>query len=89
MVLTPARRPPLVTMGRTSVPHAAQPQPRDHARPQLDARQRARVSFARRDLNEARAADLADMSPAALILMIERLRGGLDDMLRLIDETHQ
>jgi hypothetical protein len=36
---------------------------------------------------EARAADLADMPPAELILLVERLRSTVDDLLRLIAES--
>lgn len=38
---------------------------------------------------EARHADLASLSESSLILMIERLRGRLDDMLHLMDEVTQ
>lgn len=53
----------------------------------LAAPQAARIEFARRDLQQAREADLATMEPAALILLVERLRTRLDDTLRLLDET--
>lgn len=52
--------------------------------------QRARIDFARRDLEYTRAEDLAQLAQIdahSLILMIERLRARLDDMLQLIDET--
>ncbi|MEU5624303.1 hypothetical protein [Streptomyces tendae] len=48
--------------------------------------QRARVDFARRDLDSARAEDLAQLGADGLILMVERLRGRLSDTLALIDE---
>ncbi|MFJ6566199.1 hypothetical protein ACIQNU_02175 [Streptomyces sp. NPDC091292] len=53
----------------------------------LTTHQVARLDYARRDLETARAADLATLEPAALILIIERLRARLDDVLQLIDET--
>lgn len=56
------------------------------ARPPLTDMQSARLDYARRDLETARAADLAQLPPAGLILQIERLRGRLDDMLQLVDE---
>lgn len=55
----------------------------------LTASQRGRIEFARRDLDEARAADLAELPPAALIFQVERLRGRLDDMLALINEMRR
>jgi hypothetical protein len=54
----------------------------------LDDSQRTRLEFAHRDLDEIRAADLAALDAAALILYVERLRARLDDVLRIIDETH-
>jgi hypothetical protein len=48
--------------------------------------QQTRIAFARRDLESARADDLAQLPPEGLILRVERLRGRLDDMLHLIDE---
>lgn len=48
--------------------------------------QRARVDFARRDLDSARAEDLAQLGADGLILMVERLRGRLGDTLDLIAE---
>jgi hypothetical protein len=48
--------------------------------------QRARIDYARRDLESARAADLAQFDSAGLILTIERLRTRLDDILSLVDE---
>lgn len=52
----------------------------------LTASQSGRIEFAHRDLDEARAADLAELPPTALILQVERLRNRLDDMLALIKE---
>lgn len=51
--------------------------------------QQSRVAFARDALDEARRADLGAMSPSALILLVERLRGRLDDTLTLVDEVTQ
>ncbi|MGW5928103.1 hypothetical protein ACWF2L_17905 [Streptomyces anulatus] len=48
--------------------------------------QRSRRDFARRDLDEARSSDLAALGEPGLILMVERLRGRLDDTLDLISE---
>jgi hypothetical protein len=48
--------------------------------------QRDRLCFARSDYETARAEDLARLPPANLILLVERLRGRLGDMLDLIDE---
>lgn len=55
----------------------------------LTEEQRARIDFARRDLETARAADLGALQAAGLILVIERLRLRLDDALQLIDEITQ
>lgn len=54
--------------------------------PPLTDTQQSRLEFARRDLDEARAADLAALPASLLIVQIERLRGRLDDVLRLVDE---
>ncbi|MEE4489903.1 hypothetical protein [Streptomyces sp. BE230] len=56
-------------------------------RPPLTDPQRTTVEFARRDLTDARAADLATLPAASLILLIERLRSSLDDILSVIEET--
>lgn len=55
----------------------------------LTPTQATRRDFARNDLEAARTEDLATMQPAGLILVIERLRGRLDDMLHLVDEVTQ
>ncbi|MEU6597933.1 hypothetical protein [Streptomyces flaveolus] len=60
-------------------------QPRPLTGPLTDL-QRARIDYARRDLEYARAEDLAQLEAAGLILIIERLRGRLDDVLQLIEE---
>lgn len=57
--------------------------------PHLTDSQATRIDFARRDLEAARAADLAQLPPAGLILQIERLRGRLDDVLQIVDEVTQ
>ncbi|MGW5123341.1 hypothetical protein ACWEQ7_04600 [Streptomyces sp. NPDC004069] len=49
--------------------------------------QATRIDFAHRDLATARAMDLAQLEPAALILLIERLKTRLDDMLDLAGEA--
>ncbi|MEU7400026.1 hypothetical protein [Streptomyces sp. NPDC044948] len=51
--------------------------------------QRARIDYARRDLDSARAEDLAQLEADGLILMVEKLRGRLVDVLDLIDEIEQ
>jgi hypothetical protein len=60
-----------------------QPHPHPGA---LTETQRSRIHFARRDLETARVADLAQLDAASLILLVERLRGRLGDMLDLADE---
>lgn len=52
----------------------------------LTGSQATRVDFARRDLEYARSEDLAQLEAAGLILLVERLRGRLVDVLDLIDE---
>ncbi|MER5482899.1 hypothetical protein ABT024_06745 [Streptomyces sp. NPDC002812] len=64
------------------------PEPPDPVRTVLTAAQRSRVTGARAELQSAREVDLAELPIAALILHFERLRGRLDDMVQLIDETH-
>lgn len=49
--------------------------------------QASRLDFARLDLEAARAQDLGQLDAAKLILVIERLRGRLDDMINLVDEV--
>lgn len=58
----------------------------DHAI-RLTDEQATRVDFARRDLEYARSEDLAQLPGDGLILLIERLRGRLDDMLDLVTEV--
>lgn len=48
--------------------------------------QLSRIDFARRDLEMARAEDLASLPHGGLILQIERLRTRLDDILQLVEE---
>jgi hypothetical protein len=55
----------------------------------LTNEQTARIDFAARDLETARAADLGQLPPAKLILTVERLRGRLDDVIQLVDEITQ
>jgi hypothetical protein len=59
----------------------------EQSRKTAGAVQRSRIDFARRDLDYARSEDLAQLPTAGLILLVERLRGRLGDMLDLIDET--
>lgn len=51
----------------------------------LSDAQRTRIDFARHD--PARSEDVAQLDPAGLILLVEHLRGRLDDILRLLDEV--
>ncbi|MFJ9113042.1 hypothetical protein [Streptomyces sp. NPDC102283] len=52
----------------------------------LSSAQRTRRDFARTDLASARMVDLATLGEPGLILLVERLRGHLDETLGLIDE---
>lgn len=49
--------------------------------------QKTRIEFARRDLEYARSEDLAHLEAAGLILLVERLRGRLSDVLDVVDEV--
>jgi hypothetical protein len=49
--------------------------------------QRDRIDFAQRDYEAARAEDLGQLPRAHLILLVERIRGRLGDMLDLVDEV--
>jgi hypothetical protein len=61
---------------------------RPPARP-LTEIQRTRLDFARRDLEQVRVGELIGHDTATLILVVERLRGRLHDVLELVDEiTH-
>jgi hypothetical protein len=53
----------------------------------LTEEQRTRLDFARRDLESARAEDLARLPADGLILLVENLRHRLDDTLRVIDDV--
>jgi hypothetical protein len=55
-------------------------------RPPLDDMQADRLDYARRDLENFRATDLTQLDAAGLILIVERMRGRLGDMLDLVDE---
>ena len=57
-----------------------------HAEPLTDS-QRARIEYARRDLSVARAEDLGRLDAAGLILLVERLRSRLGEVLDLMDEV--
>ena len=54
--------------------------------PLTDA-QHARLEGARRDLDYARSADVARLDEGGLILLVDRLRGRLGDMLDLVNEV--
>jgi len=49
--------------------------------------QTTRMNGARRDLDYVRSEDMSRLDAAGLILLVERLRGRLDDMLHLLDEV--
>lgn len=55
----------------------------------LTASQCTRLDFARRDLEYARSEDLAQLQADGLILLIERLRGRLGDVLDVIEEAFE
>lgn len=63
-------------------------QPPEPESSSLTALQRTRIDYARRDLENARAEELTQLPPSGLILMVERLRNRLDDMLGLMAEVH-
>lgn len=52
----------------------------------LTESQRTRIEFARRDWRNARSEDLGRMDAARLILIVERMRGRLGDVLDVVDE---
>jgi hypothetical protein len=54
--------------------------------PVLTPTQATRTEFARRTLDYARSEDLAHLDTAGLILLVERLRGRLGDVIDLVDE---
>ncbi|MGW1614422.1 hypothetical protein ACWCQZ_34275 [Streptomyces sp. NPDC002285] len=51
--------------------------------------QRTRLEFAHRDLEEARTENLAQLPPAGLVRLVERLRMRLHDTLSVVDEISQ
>lgn len=53
----------------------------------LTAPQQTRVEFARRDYEQARSEDLAQLEAANLIILVERLRNRLGDVLAVVDEV--
>ncbi|MFB7461335.1 hypothetical protein [Streptomyces sp. NPDC056188] len=53
----------------------------------LTTLQATRLDYARYDLAAARATDLARLDAASLILLVERLKTRLDDMIGLVAET--
>jgi hypothetical protein len=61
-------------------------EPSPDSGPRLTDAQRARIDYARRDLETFRAEDLSQLESAGLILVIERLRNRLDDALTLLEE---
>ncbi|MFD3917362.1 hypothetical protein [Streptomyces sp. NPDC058603] len=61
------------------------PFPRPRAVLTLD--QKTSVEFAVRDLSDARATDLATLPAPALIILVERLRSRLDDVLTVLTDV--
>ncbi|RPE40292.1 hypothetical protein EDD90_3328 [Streptomyces sp. Ag109_O5-1] len=61
-------------------------QPHPPAGPLTDL-QCARVERVRRDLERTRADDLTQLDADGLILLVERLRGCLVDVLEVVDEV--
>jgi len=55
-------------------------------RPHLDDMQKARLDYARRDLANFRAVDLAELEAPGLTLIVARLLTRLDDSLQVVDE---
>lgn len=55
-------------------------------RPPLTGAQQTRLAMAEQDAATARKADLVAMDPASLVILVEHLRGTLDDLVRLVDE---
>ncbi|MGW1532352.1 hypothetical protein [Streptomyces aureus] len=55
-------------------------------RPALTDMQVNRLDYARRDLEHARSEELVQLDAAGLILLVERLRGRLVDVLLVVDE---
>jgi hypothetical protein len=62
-------------------------QPPTPGQPPLTDLQASRVDFARRDWEYARAELLGQLDAGGLILLVEKLRGRLGDMLDLIAEV--
>lgn len=58
-------------------------------RPALTEQQLALLDYAMRDLENFRAADLTQLDPAGLILIVTRLLNRLDDALQLVDDMRR
>lgn len=58
--------------------------PRRHT---LTPIEQSRCDYARRDLESSYAHDLAKLPQPSVILLVERMRTRLDDMLNLVKET--
>lgn len=63
-----------------------QPRPTPGSECDPSPSQATRIEFARRDWEYARSEDLAQLEAAGLILLVERLRNRLGDMLDLVEE---
>lgn len=55
--------------------------------PHLTNSQKTRIEFARKDLERARSEDLAGLDAAGLIILVERMRQRLRDVLDVVDEV--
>ena len=64
-------------------------QPPTSGQSELTPMQADRLDYARRDLENFRATDLTQLDAAGLILIVERMRGRLGDMLDLVDELRE
>lgn len=72
------------------MPAAAETDPSDETTGlHLSRPQRTRLSLAAEDLERVRRTDLAALDPASLVLLVERLRGSLDDVVRMVGELTQ
>lgn len=84
-------QPPTIVHLDPPRPHAPAPGIHMHEqspeRPALTDMQRARLDYARRDLENFRATDLTQLDAAGLALIIQRLLTRVDDLLQVTDEV--
>ena len=55
--------------------------------PAPETRHTSRIAMAKADLQAAEAADLGNATNAELVLLLERIRGSLADMIRIASGT--